>query len=252
MTRRRAALAGLARDLAPVALVFAVCPLVALAYPTDPAAALRAAGWIAGLEADLGLAVEGDWSRWLAGHASVATVAAVFYLFVHLPATAGALIWLRVDRPERFARARDGLVAAQGLTVAGYLLWPVAPPRLAEPTGTPGAVSELMGSGADGVSAALQSPYAAMPSGHVAFAVIVGLVLWTERRSVPSWLALAYPALVSAVVIATANHWVLDVIGGVAVAVLGWTGATLRARLRAPDARVHDRRPWNPASRVWD
>jgi hypothetical protein len=56
--------------------------------------------------------------------------AGLFYVWVHLSATIGALIWARLERPHAFARARDTFLATQMFTVAGYLVVPVAPPRM--------------------------------------------------------------------------------------------------------------------------
>lgn len=216
------------RDLAWIGLAFALCPLAALLATDDPAGPVRAAHGILSVEAELGIDVEAGWAAWLAQHPALGAVLAAIYLFAHVPATVGALTWLRIDRPAAYPKARDALLATQALTIATYLLWPVAPPRLA--TGAPDAVSALMGGGTGALSGVLQSPLAAMPSGHVAFATIVGLVLWDQRGRFRAVLAVAYPLLVAWIVVVTGNHFVLDVLGGVLAASLGWAGATVRMR----------------------
>jgi hypothetical protein len=131
------------------------------------------------------------------------TAATLFYVWAHLPATVGALVWARLERPHAFALARDTLLATQLVTVAGYLLVPVAPPRMVPELG----FMDTLSSGAQELAHTVQSPYAAMPSGHVAFALVAAGIVF---------------ALVLGVIVVTANHLWLDAVGGIAAAALGW------------------------------
>lgn len=88
--------------------------------------------------------------------------------------------------------------------------------------------------GAEGAALAhtVQSPFAAMPSGHVAFAVIVAAARWSfTRRPAVRTLAVAYPLTVTVLVMATANHLWVDAVAGVLAALGGlavaraWRGA---------------------------
>src|SRR5205085_2674044 len=74
--------------------------------------------------------VEPDVHGWVAAHPALLTLAGLFYVWVHVPATIGALIWARLERPRAFPTARNTFLATQVITVAGYLLFPVAPPRM--------------------------------------------------------------------------------------------------------------------------
>ncbi len=149
---------------------------------------------------------------WLAARPTLLAVLGFLYLWGHVPATVGALVWARLEHPRAFPLARDAFLATQVVVVAGYLLVPTAPPRMLfgdeRPTG--------------GMVDLIQSPYAALPSGHVAFAVvtagIVGsLAPWRWVRAVVA----AYPLLVTAVVLATANHFWVDAVAGVGAAASG-------------------------------
>ena len=108
------------------------------------------------------------------------------------------------------------------LGLIGYVLLPTAPPRMFQSLGfidTLGSMNSLNhGSGFVQVAA---NPYAAMPSLHAADALIVGVMLITVTRR--KWLRLLWalwPLWVWFCVMATANHFWLDVVGGIAVALL--------------------------------
>jgi membrane-associated phospholipid phosphatase len=205
------------RDFWAVAAAFALCPVAAALAPADPAAPLRRLDTLVGLERSLGLYFEPALWRWLAARPTLGDIAGFLYVWGHLPATAGALIWARLERPRRFALARDAFVATQLIVVAGYLVVPTAPPRTLHGGFDPGGFVHV-----------LQSPYAAMPSGHVAFAIIVAALVGSQVRAL-RWVTWLYPALVTAVVIGTANHLWLDAVAGATAAGVG-VGAVVMAR----------------------
>jgi membrane-associated phospholipid phosphatase len=213
-----------------VALAFAVCPLVALTAPEDPTAAIARGRALLETEQALGLWVEPALHAWARGVPGLMEAVLLFYVWAHVPATVGALVWAWLERPAHAARARDAFLATQALVVAGYLALPTAPPRL---LGVPG-LEDPMGRATSSLAATVQSPYAAFPSGHVAFALIAGGIVATLAS--PRWvrvLAVLYPLLVLAVVLVSANHFWLDAVGGAAAAALGVRLSGLRARARA-------------------
>src|SRR4051794_4927296 len=81
------------------------------------------------LERSLGLYLEPALWRWFAAHRPVSAVAGFLYIWGHLPATVGALVWVWLERPRRFALARDAFAATQLIVVAGYIAAPTPPPR---------------------------------------------------------------------------------------------------------------------------
>jgi hypothetical protein len=189
-----------------VGAVFALCPLAAALAPTDPRVPLERLEALIAVERAHGLYFEPALWNWVADRPALLAVLSFAYLWGHVPATVGALVWARLERPRAFPVARDALALTQLLVVAGYLLAPTAPPRIGFGEADTG-----------GLVHHLQSPYAAMPSGHVAFAVVVAGLLSTQVRAlrVVAWL---YPLLVTTVVIATANHLWLDAAAGAAAA----------------------------------
>ena len=126
------------------------------------------------------------------------------------------LLWVYLRRHERFTRFRNTILLANLIGLVGFALMPTAPPWMFPREGFVDGVNHS--------SALLQTignPYAAMPSLHAADALIVGFFLVATCRS---WWAKAlwalWPLWVWFCVIATANHYLLDVLAGITVAVL--------------------------------
>jgi hypothetical protein len=133
-----------------------------------------------------------------------------------------AILWVYLRRHEHFARFRNTVLLANVIGLFGYVLWPTAPPRMFTTTGFQDA---LDGMGSVNHGSALISfasnPYAAMPSLHAADSLIVGVVLVAaSRRWWTKALWALWPAWVWFCVMATANHFLLDVVAGIGVAIV--------------------------------
>lgn len=131
-----------------------------------------------------------------------------------------ALLWTYLRHNERFLRFRNTILLANLIGLAGYALMPTAPPRMLPELGFVDTLA-LFGS-VNHSSAAVEAasnPYAAMPSLHAADALIVGIAMaLIVRRPAFKLLWLAWPAWVAFTVMATANHFWLDIAAGIAVA----------------------------------
>jgi membrane-associated phospholipid phosphatase len=134
-----------------------------------------------------------------------------------------ALLWVYLRRHESFARFRNAIIGANLVGLIGYVLLPTAPPRMFPSLG-------FIDHHTNGVVQLAGNPYAAMPSLHAADALIVGLVLASLVRR-PIWKAvwLVWPLWVWFAVMATGNHFWLDVFAGVVLA-----SATLVVVYRPP------------------
>jgi hypothetical protein len=222
----------------------------------DRVSAVRNAHAIASLERSLHVFVEGqvqDAARFLPG---LMPTLGMLYLTLHLAVTGGYLLWLYARRPDVFPLVRTTLLVASALALIGYLAFPTAPPRDA----ALGIADTISGGHVDldrGLISSLYNPFAAVPSMHVGYAVIVGasLVLHGGRSSL-RLLGAVYPAVVLFVVVATGNHFLFDAAAGIAVAavaaVVAYASVTSRARTSAsPEiCELHGRfraRPRNAA-----
>ncbi len=136
-----------------------------------------------------------------------------------------ALLWIYLFRNDAFVRVRNWIIAANVIGLAGYVLLPTAPPRMFAEDGFLDtlAASSSLNHGSSLVELA-SNPYAAMPSLHSADALIVGFALASLVRS--RWLKVAWtlwPSWVWFSVMATGNHFWLDIAAGVGTAGLAAT-----------------------------
>jgi membrane-associated phospholipid phosphatase len=131
-----------------------------------------------------------------------------------------ALLWVYFKAHERFLRLRDTLITANLIGLVGYVLVPTAPPRMFPEAGFHDTLaSHAAVDHSTGVVEAASNPYAAMPSLHSADALIVGVTLaLVVRRPWAKALWLAWPVWVWFSVMATGNHFWLDIAAGVLVA----------------------------------
>jgi membrane-associated phospholipid phosphatase len=149
-----------------------------------------------------------------------------------------ALLWVYLRRNGAFTRFRNTILLANVLGLIGYVLLPTAPPRFFTTMGFTDTLGQLGGlNHGSGLIELASNPYAAMPSLHAADALIVGIVLASVSRH---WIAkilwLLWPVWVWFAVMATGNHFWLDVFAGV---VLGSVALAIvyRDRVRSTVAR---------------
>ena len=136
--------------------------------------------------------------------------------------------------PAIYPRLRNTVIATWMLSLPIYALFPVAPPRLAG-VGMIDAVSQQSAVSLAGRSGWFYNPIAAAPSLHTGFAVALGIAV--AAAVTPRWLkllALAWGPLVALSTVATANHYVFDVVCGVAITAVGYTLVTHRPRVPRP------------------
>lgn len=169
----------------------------------------------------------------------------ITYMLFHLLATGAVLLWLHRSRHRAFVRMRLALLAASVLSLAGFVLWPTAPPRLAG-IGMAGTLSQAGVAMSSPTLTLLYNPYAAFPSLHVAYATLTGYALWrwSPRRVLRAG-GIALPVWVAIEVVATGNHFVLDVLAGAGVAALGLFAADrlVRSAQTGEQVVLRDRRP---------
>lgn len=152
------------------------------------------------------------------------------YYLLHFPVTIGVLLWLwRRDR-SAYRWTKRALVLATGAAMVIHLLVPVTPPRLLAASGTIDTGQKAGASVYDGSPvAAIANEYAALPSLHVGWALLIAIVLVATLRSRWRWLWLLHPALTTVTVVVTGNHYLIDAVAG-AVVVVGALVLTRRVR----------------------
>jgi membrane-associated phospholipid phosphatase len=131
-----------------------------------------------------------------------------------------ALLWVYLRRNEAFTRFRNTILLANVLGLVGYVLLPTAPPRFFTSVGFIDTMGQFGGlNHGSGLVQLAANPYAAMPSLHAADALIVGVILASvSRRLVVKVVWLLWPLWVWFAVMATGNHFWLDVLAGIVLA----------------------------------
>jgi membrane-associated phospholipid phosphatase len=131
-----------------------------------------------------------------------------------------ALLWVYLRRNEAFTRFRNTILLANAIGLIGYVLLPTAPPRFFTTIGFEDTLAQFGGlNHGSGLIELASNPYAAMPSLHAADALIAGIILATVvRRPIFKALWLLWPLWVWFSVMATGNHFWLDVLAGIVLA----------------------------------
>ncbi|WP_078856077.1 bifunctional glycosyltransferase 87/phosphatase PAP2 family protein [Streptomyces sp. NRRL F-5065] len=190
------------------------------------------------LERALGLDIEHAVNHWVVGIGRLREFFDFYYTSFHfvVPLTVLGLLYWR--RPVDYRWARSSLGFTTLLALAGFWLYPLAPPRLMPTLGIIDTVHGVQDfSKPDyGTLTALTNQYAAMPSLHFGWSLWCGVAIAVIAPSV--WtkaLGLLHPLFTVSAIVATGNHWVLDAVGG-ALVVGGGFGLTYL--LQGPRART--------------
>jgi membrane-associated phospholipid phosphatase len=164
----------------------------------------------------------------------------IYYGTIHFVIPVVALVWLYRKAPARYVRWRNTLVLMLGISILGFWWYPLMPPRLMPahfgfvdtaahyfnfgpqvrvhlgPNGQPSAAAVR----------AYGNLFAAMPSLHVGWSTWSVLAVWPLiRRTWAKALWVLYAVSIFFCIVVTANHWILDAVGGWVVLALGYAGA---------------------------
>lgn len=132
-----------------------------------------------------------------------------YYAMVHFPATVAFIALVYVRTPDLYRRIRFVFVSVTAVGLATQILYPLAPPRMmAGFVDTIARWGPAIYSRSDVASVANQ--YAAMPSLHVGWSLIVAYGLWQMTDAKWRWIGVAHAAITSFAVVATANHYWVD------------------------------------------
>ena len=174
------------------------------------------------------------------------------YIWGHWPVILGVATALYLYRRERYYLLRNALFVSGAIGFLFFALLPVAPPRLLA-LGLEDTVTNESSAYRALQPPGLTNQYAAFPSLHVGWNVVVGIVLLlTTAHLAVRLFAVVSPLAMGFAVIATANHFVLDVVGGIAIVIVGLVVALAIERRDAPAtldgsgsaARLDDERRW--------
>ncbi len=186
------------------------------------------------VEAATGTFFEPDLQAALLDVRWVVDLANFSYMNTHFVLTTGFLAWLYLYRNEHFYFVRNMFMVAMAIALVGYTLVPTAPPRLIEGYGFVDTINQYAQVTHDSALVKLFiNPYAAIPSMHCAFALMIGATgALISRHTITRIFWCVYPLFVLFVVIVTANHFWLDGAIGWMVAGFSVLAAAQLARMR--------------------
>jgi hypothetical protein len=217
-----------ARELVLLAVLYVAYSAARMLASDDTARAISHAKDILAVERWWHLGVELSWNSVLAKHEFLSVFAGYWYASMHYLVTPLVLVLLWRHSHAHYIRMRRVLVGATAIALVAYIFYPTAPPRIMD--GYVDILATTSHWGWWGASASaprglgdLTNELAAMPSMHVGWALWCTLAIISITRAVWARIgAVIYVVTTTLVVVATANHWILDAIVGAAITAGVW------------------------------
>ena len=216
--------------IAPAIFIYFAVRGIVVAREED---AIRNASGIVDFQARLGIFHEPTLQAWILGSDFLIRTMNWIYIWGHWPVVIGTLVWLVVRRPETFSVYRNAFLISGLLAMVIFAAYPVAPPRLMPDLDVVDTVLEQSRSYRVLQPPALTNPYAAMPSLHFGWNLLMGIAIVRESRIRPvRYFGYIMPVMMYVGIILTANHYLVDgVVGGLLVVGSLWVSvALLKAR----------------------
>jgi hypothetical protein len=184
------------------------------------------------LERAIGLHLEQPLQSFVAPSEDLVTLANWVYIWCHWPVILVTMAWLVWHHQHEFVRLRDAMLISGAVGMLVFALYPVAPPRLAG-MGLEDTVIERSEAYRVLQPPAFTNQYAALPSLHTGWDLLIGIAIVSAASTVLlRAVGVALPALMALAVVATANHFVIDVVAGVALVLVSYAAAVLLERHR--------------------
>ncbi|MFV2040261.1 MAG: phosphatase PAP2 family protein, partial [Acidimicrobiales bacterium] len=183
------------------------------------------------LERSLGIDIEAGLQNSILDNRALVTAFNWIYIWGHWPVITATLLWLHRTNRSEYTLLRNAMFASGAIGLVIFTLYPVAPPRLLD-IGMVDTVTNFSNSYRVLQPPSLVNKYAALPSLHVGWNLLVGIAVFRSTRlKALHAMAILGPVAVVAAVILTANHYTIDAAAGVAVALTGlWIAHNVQHR----------------------
>ena len=209
------------RFAAETAFLFAVMVVYFLirgGLPVRPEEAFDRANQVIRLEDRLGIFVEPRWQASILDSVTLMKIANWVYVWGHLPVLIGGAVWLYLRNRNRYRVYRNALLISAFIALFGYGLFPVAPPRLLPEWGFVDTVARLARQNYDMQPGFFVNHYAAVPSLHFGWALLIGIALLdVDRNVLVRTFAVVMVAAMFFAIVLTANHFIFDMLVGSAI-----------------------------------
>lgn len=191
------------------------------------AEAYRHAEQLIDLERSLGVFWEPTIQRWALDVGSIGTLANWVYIWGHWPVIIATFVWLLIAHRDVFPVYRNALLLSGAIGLVIFTTYPMAPPRFMEAWGFVDTVTLHSHSYRVLQPPSLVNQYAAMPSLHVGWDLLMGIAIARHAVGRMRWVGCVLPVMMFAAVVLTANHYLADgLVGGLVV--LAALGVTLK------------------------
>jgi PAP2 superfamily protein len=191
---------------------------------------------IVSLERRLHVFAESGIQDWASSIPVLPGLLGLAYVILHVAATSAVLVWVYRSHHARFALVRTSLVVSTAISLVVYVAYPAAPPRLAGLGFADTVTEQAHVNLSSDVLGSFYNPFAAVPSLHFGYALLVGLVVARlARNRIVRAAGALYPAFMLFTIVATGNHFVFDAAAGGIVTAAGFMVAR---RLAAPRTSV--------------
>ena len=229
---------GLLREIILLVTLFVGYRLARLAIAGHDDLAIANAWQVWDVERLMHLPDEETLQDWVLQWPDVLKAANWYYVIVHFPVTLAFLTWGWLRRPPpEYRWARRLIISLTAFALVLHTAMPLAPPRMLSSLGFLDTMAAFGPSAYDGGAATVANQFAAMPSLHVGWALLIAVVVIRTARTRWRWLIIAHPVLTTLVVVVTANH--------------DWIDALVAALLLGLVLLVTPRPPEVPPSRLW-
>jgi hypothetical protein len=195
--------------------------LIRGALPDRTADAFARADQIIHIEQRLGIFWESGWQEHIIGNRALVNVVNGTYLYGHLPILILAGIWIYFQNRERYRTYRNALLISACVGLFFYGFFPVAPPRLMPQDGFVDTIAMFNNKSNTIQPSFIVNHYAAVPSLHFGWALLVGIALIDISRNL--WVrifAVLFPTFMFFAIVLTANHFIFDAAVGALVVLL--------------------------------
>jgi hypothetical protein len=210
---------------------------------------------IVNLEKSLGIFWEVQLQSWILPYDWLVSFLNAFYLYGHLPIIGVLAVWMYFWHRPQYLVMRNAFLLSGAIGLIIFVNFPTAPPRLLEMHGVEmGFVDTILqeyNASRPDTPSFFVNEYAAMPSLHIGWNLLVGIALWMATKNVFARVfAVAMPIMMFAVIVLTANHYILDAFAGFGVMMIGLiialTGRWGIQRIYSPDSRAAREKGWVP------
>jgi len=217
-----------------VVLAFLVYFSIRAAVVSRADEALDNAYEIIRIEQQLGLYHELSMQAWILDSRAAIRLSNWVYFWGHMPLVIAFAVWLYFQHRHTYRLVRNAFLASGAIAIVVYATYPLAPPRLLPTEGFVDTMALF-----DRVSynaqetQAFVNPYAAMPSLHFGWSMLLGgAVAIVGRRPALAAFGIGWPIAMFLSIVVTGNHFILDAVAGAAVALAGLGIAFALERVR--------------------